>query len=65
VAILDALKAVHIDAIEVHISKVEEREDFRQVSYVRSACFETITGLGIRGYEDAIADMAKHLRIGK
>ena len=63
VAILDALKAVRIDAIEVHISKVEDREDFRQVSYVRGACFETITGRGVGGYEDAIADMAKHLHV--
>lgn len=61
VAILDALKAVSIPCIEVHISKVEEREDFRQVSYVRMACIETITGLGIEGYRVAIQDMAKHL----
>lgn len=61
VAILDALKAVQIPCVEVHISKVEEREDFRQVSYVRQACFETITGLGIEGYRKAILDMAAHL----
>lgn len=61
VAILDALKAVQIPCIEVHISKVEDREDFRQVSYVRQACFETITGLGIEGYRKAINDLAKHL----
>ena len=61
VAILDALKAVSIPAIEVHISKVSEREDFRQVSYVRAACFETITGMGIRGYAKAIHDMASYL----
>ena len=61
VAILDALKAVQIPCVEVHISKVEEREDFRQVSYVRKACFETITGLGIEGYRKAILDMAAHL----
>ena len=47
VAILDAVKAIDIPTIEVHISKVEEREDFRQVSYIRQACLETITGLGI------------------
>ncbi len=61
VAILDALKAVSIPAIEVHISQVSEREDFRQVSYVRLACFETIMGEGIKGYAHAIRDMAKHL----
>lgn len=61
VAILDALKAVQIPAVEVHISKVSEREDFRQVSYVRKACFETVTGMGIRGYAKAIRDLADHL----
>lgn len=61
VAILDALKAVSIPCVEVHISKVDEREDFRQVSYVRQACFETVTGLGIEGYRKAIGDMAEYL----
>lgn len=61
VAILDALKAVQIPAVEVHISKVSEREDFRQVSYVRKACFETIMGMGIQGYAKAIRDLADHL----
>ena len=50
VALLDALKAVKIPTVEVHISKVEEREDFRQVSYVRAACVKTITGQGLEGY---------------
>lgn len=61
VAILDALKAVSIPAVEVHISKVDEREDFRQVSYVRLACFKTIMGEGIQGYAHAIAELARHL----
>ncbi len=61
VAILDALKAVSIPAVEVHISKVDEREEFRQVSYVRAACFETIAGMGIEGYRKAIFDLADHL----
>lgn len=61
VAILDAVKAVNLPCVEVHISKVEEREDFRQVSYIRKACFETITGLGIEGYRKAILDLAAHL----
>lgn len=61
VALLDALKSVSIPTIEVHISKVEEREDFRQVSYVRKACIETITGLGIEGYRVAIQHLAAHL----
>ncbi len=54
VAILDALKAVSIPAVEVHISAVEEREDFRQVSYARLACFATITGEGLDGYAHAL-----------
>jgi 3-dehydroquinate dehydratase-2 len=50
IALLDALKSVNIPTVEVHISKVEEREDFRQVSYLRAACVKTITGHGIDGY---------------
>ena len=61
IAILDAVKAIGIPTIEVHISKVEDREDFRQVSYIRQACLETITGLGIEGYRVAINHMAEHL----
>lgn len=62
VALLDALKSVALPTIEVHISKVDEREDFRQVSYVRAACFETIVGMGLDGYRKAIKDMAAYLR---
>ncbi|MBQ8414935.1 MAG: type II 3-dehydroquinate dehydratase [Clostridia bacterium] len=54
IAMLDAVKAVRIPTVEVHISKVEEREDFRQVSYIRSACVKTITGHGLMGYTEAI-----------
>lgn len=54
IAILDAVKAVSIPTVEVHISKVEEREDFRQISYVRLACVKTITGHGTDGYLEAI-----------
>jgi len=54
VAILDALKAVSIPAVEVHISKVPERETFRQISYAGMYCFETYTGLGFAGYEKAM-----------
>ncbi len=61
IAILDAAKAVGLPVVEVHISKVEEREDFRQVSYIRQACFETVTGLGIQGYHKAILDLAAHI----
>ena len=54
IAILDAVKSVNIPTVEVHISKVEEREDFRQVSYIRLACQKTITGHGTDGYLEAI-----------
>ncbi|MBO5726568.1 MAG: 3-dehydroquinate dehydratase, partial [Clostridia bacterium] len=54
IAILDAIKSVGIPTVEVHISAVETREDFRQVSYVRQACIKTITGLGFDGYLRAI-----------
>ena len=54
IAILDAVKSVSIPTVEVHISKVEEREDFRQISYVRLACVKTITGHGTDGYLEAI-----------
>ena len=50
VAILDAVKSVSIPTVEVHISKVEDREDFRQVSYIRQAAVRTVTGLGTDGY---------------
>lgn len=61
IALLDALKAVSVPCVEVHISKVDAREKFRQVSYVRQACFETVTGMGIEGYRKAIRDLAEHL----
>ena len=61
IAILDALKAVAIPAVEVHISAVETREDFRQVSYARLACFATITGEGLQGYAHALELLKEHL----
>lgn len=54
IAILDALKAVHLPAVEVHISDVSTREDFRQISYARLACIQTYMGLGFDGYRQAI-----------
>ena len=50
VALLDAVKAVGIPTAEVHISDVGQREDFRQISYIRAACICTITGRGLDGY---------------
>ena len=54
IAILDALKAVAIPAVEVHISDVSQREDFRQISYPGMACIKTIMGHGLQGYREAI-----------
>ena len=54
IAILDALKAVNIPAVEVHISDISRREDFRQISYAGMACMKTISGHGINGYREAI-----------
>ena len=62
IAILDALKAVSIPAVEVHISAVDEREDFRQVSYAGMACFARITGEGLDGYVRALRLLAAHLQ---
>lgn len=54
VAILDALKAVSLPAVEVHISDVDSRETFRQISYAGLACCKTIKGHGLEGYREAI-----------
>ena len=54
IAILDALKAVSIPAVEVHISDADAREPFRQISYAGLACIKTIKGHGIEGYREAI-----------
>lgn len=54
VAILDALKSVAIPAVEVHISDVDSREAFRQISYAGLACCKTIKGHGLEGYREAI-----------
>ena len=60
IALLDAVKSVSIPTVEVHISKVEEREDFRQISYIRLAAVKTITGHGINGYAEALEYLAKN-----
>ena len=54
VALLDALKAVGIRTVEVHITDVDEREEFRRISYVRAACEKTISGRGTDGYLEAM-----------
>lgn len=54
VALLDAVKAVSLPTVEVHISDVSTREDFRQVSYIRGACIATVSGEGFEGYTHGI-----------
>ena len=61
VAILDALKAVSIPAVEVHISDVDARESFRQISYAGRACVKTIKGHGLEGYREAMIYLKKLL----
>jgi 3-dehydroquinate dehydratase-2 len=61
VAILDALKSVGIPAVEVHISDVDARESFRQLSYAGMACVHTIKGQGLDGYRQAIVYLKNHL----
>ena len=62
VAILDALKSVNIPAVEVHISDVSKREDFRQISFVRSACIATVMGEGFNGYLKAMDILAGEIK---
>ena len=54
IALYDAVKAVALPCVEVHISKVDQREEFRQISYIRAACVKTISGHGFDGYIEAI-----------
>lgn len=62
IAILDALKAVGIPTVEVHLSAVENREDFRQISYVGKYACKTITGQGVNGYLMAIDHLMDMLK---
>ncbi len=61
IAILDALKAVAIPAVEVHLTDIATREDFRRISYAGMACIHTIKGLGFEGYRQAIQYLKAHL----
>lgn len=62
VAILDALRAVSLPAVEVHISDVSARERFRQISFAGMACEKTISGHGLDGYREAVEYLAERLR---
>ena len=59
IALLDALKSVNIKTIEVHISDLTKREDFRQISFVSLACIKSIKGHGLKGYLEAIDELIK------
>lgn len=63
VALLDAAKAVALPMVEVHISDVSQREDFRQVSYIRQACRKTIAGHGFEGYLEAMQWLWEELTV--
>ena len=62
IALRDALSAVSIPTVEIHISAVEKREAFRQISYVRDLCIKTITGHGTDGYLEAVDYLSEHLK---
>ena len=62
IALLDALKAVSIPTVEVHISDVDNREDFRRISYIRPACVATISGHGTDGYLEAMSLLHKRFK---
>jgi len=62
IALLDAVKAVGIPTVEIHISDVSSREDFRQISYIRRACIATVSGKGTDGYLIAIDRLIKYIR---
>ena len=61
IALLDAVKAVGIPTVEVHISDPDTREPFRRISYIRAACIATVKGKGLSGYEEAIKILCRHL----
>ena len=60
VALLDAVKAVGIPTVEVHVSDPDTREEFRRVSYIRAACIATVRGKGLPGYLEALQLLCKH-----
>ena len=60
IALLDAVKSVCIPTVEVHISKVDEREAFRQISYIRAACVASVVGKGFAGYLEAVDILLRH-----
>ena len=65
IAILDALQAVALPTIEVHLSDITQREDYRKISYVSQAAIATVYGKGFAGYLEALQILCKHLGANK
>ncbi|MBQ8922662.1 MAG: type II 3-dehydroquinate dehydratase [Oscillospiraceae bacterium] len=62
VALLDAVKAVQLPTVEVHISDPDSRDEFRKISYIRQACIATVKGKGFPGYLEGLRLLAEHIR---
>ena len=62
IALLDAVKSTSLPTVEVHISDVDAREEFRRVSYIRAACIKTISGRGVQGYFDAVNELVAYIK---
>lgn len=65
VALLDAVKSVSLPCVEIHISDLASREEFRQISYIRAACIATVSGEGTNGYISAIKLLTNHIKENK
>ena len=61
IALLDAVKSTRLPTVEVHISKLDEREAFRQISYIRAACIKTVSGHGTDGYLEAVDALREYV----
>ena len=62
IALLDALKATKLPAVEIHISDPDTREEFRHISYIRAACIKTVSGHGIKGYLEAMDIVTEYIK---
>ena len=62
IALLDAIKSTSLPTVEIHISDINAREEFRKISYIRSACLKTISGRGVQGYFDAVDDLVAYIK---
>ena len=61
IALLDAVKSTRLPTVEVHISRLDEREEFRQISYIRAACIKTVSGHGTDGYLEAVDALGEYV----